>query len=102
MRTGKDGAPAVSSPPLRPLHPDSSLSQATLRALERKSTGELIDSLRPGQPEALRVRPDGTIVNGHHRVRVLRGRGVDVDALPREVIPPDSGAFPDPPEEARP
>jgi hypothetical protein len=33
----------------------------------------------------LKVRPDGTILDGHHRVHVLRGRGEDVDALPREV-----------------
>jgi hypothetical protein len=92
----------VTQPPLRPLHPDTSLSQATLRGLDRKSTQELIDSLRPGQPEALRVRPDGTILNGHHRVRILRSRGVDVDALPREIIPPDRSAFVDPPEEAQP
>jgi len=69
-------------PPLRSLHPDSSLSPATLQGLGRKSTPELIDSLRPGQQEALRVRPDGTIINGHHRIKILRDRGVDVDALP--------------------
>jgi hypothetical protein len=82
-------------PPLRALHPDSSLSPSTLQGLGRKSTPELIDSLRPGQPEALRVRPDGTIINGHHRIKILRERGVDVDALPREVIPRDTSAFPD-------
>jgi hypothetical protein len=84
-----------SQPPLRPLHPDSSLSPATLQGLGRRSTPELIDSLRPGQPEALRVRPDGTIINGHHRIKILRDRRVDVDALPREVIPRDTSAFPD-------
>jgi hypothetical protein len=60
-----------------------------------RSTPELIDLLRPGQPEALRVRPDGTIINGHHRIKILRDRGVDVDALPREVIPRDNSTFPD-------
>jgi len=53
----------------------------------RLSDRELIDSLRPGQPGALKVRPDGTIVDGHHRVKVLRDRGLDVDSLPREVVP---------------
>jgi hypothetical protein len=57
-------------------------------------THVLIDSLRPGQPGSLKARPDGTIVDGHHRVRVLRDRGVDVDALPREVVPKDP--IPDP------
>lgn len=77
-------------PPLRPLHPDESLSPAKLRKYDRLSTNDLIDSLRPGQPEALRVRPDGTIMNGHHRVRVLRSRGVNVDQLAREVVTKDS------------
>jgi hypothetical protein len=82
-------------PPLRPLHPDSSLSPSTLQGLGGRSTPELIDSLRPGQPEALRVRPDGTIINGHHRIKILRDRGVDVDSLPREVVPRDTSAFSD-------
>jgi hypothetical protein len=81
-------------PPLKPFHPDSSLSPAVLTGLGRRSSQELIDSLRPGQPEALRVRPDGTILNGHHRIKILKGRGVDVDSLPREVIPPDVSDFP--------
>jgi hypothetical protein len=86
-------------PPLRPLHPDSSLSPATLQGLGRKSTPELIDSLRPGQPEALRVRPDGALLNGPHRIKILRDRGVDVDALPREVVPRDNSAIPDLPDQ---
>jgi hypothetical protein len=92
----------MSLPPLKPLHPDSSLSPATLQGLDTKSTKELIDSLAPGQPEALRVRPDGTILNGHHRIKILRARGVDVDALPREVIPPEGSALADLPEEEGP
>ena len=47
---------------------------------------ELIDSLRPGNRHSLKTRPDGTILDGHHRVRVLRDRGVNVDDLPREVV----------------
>ena len=76
-------------PPLKPLHPDESLSPAKLAKYDRLSAEELIDSLRPSQAESLRVRPDGTIINGHHRVRLLKGRGVDVDGLPREVVPHD-------------
>jgi ParB-like chromosome segregation protein Spo0J len=73
-------------PPLKPLHPDSSLSPAKLADYDRASTASLIDSLRPGQAGSLKVRPDGTIVDGHHRIRVLRSRGVDIDALPREIV----------------
>jgi ParB-like chromosome segregation protein Spo0J len=75
------------APPLQPLHPDSSLSPAKLDQYDKASTQELIDSLTPGQKGALKVRPDGTIVDGHHRIKILRDRGVDVDSLPREIVP---------------
>jgi hypothetical protein len=82
-------------PPLKPLHADGSLIRSKLDAYRKLSDWELIDSLKPGQPGSLKVRPDGTIVDGHHRIKVLRDRGVDVDALPREIIPKQP--FPDPP-----
>ena len=41
----------------------------------------------PGKSEALKVRPDGTILDGHHRIHSLRERGIDIDSLPREVLP---------------
>jgi len=44
-----------------------------------------------GEPGALKARPDGTVLDGHHRIVVLRERGFDVDALPREVVPHDVG-----------
>jgi len=75
------------NPPLKPLHSDASLSQAKLSQYAKLTSQELIDSLGPGQPESLKVRPDGTLINGHHRIKILRERGVDVDALPREVVP---------------
>ena len=74
-------------PPLKPLHPDSSLIQSKLAKYDKWSDQELVESLRPGQPHSLKVRPDGTIVDGHHRIKLLRQRGVNVDALPREIIP---------------
>ncbi len=73
-------------PPLIPLHPDSSLSPAKLEQYARSSTQALIDSLRPGQAGSLKARPDGTMVDGHHRIRILRDRGVDVNSLPREIV----------------
>jgi hypothetical protein len=73
-------------PPLKPLHADESLLPLKLAQYSRLSTEELIDGLKPGTAGALKVRPDGTIVDGHHRIKVLRDRGVAVDALPREVI----------------
>ncbi|HEV3263816.1 MAG TPA: hypothetical protein VG013_43675 [Gemmataceae bacterium] len=52
------------------------------------TTQELLNSLEPARSGALKARPDGTMIDGHHRVRILRQRGVDVDALPREIIMP--------------
>ena len=73
--------------PLKPLHPEGSLSQPKLALFRKLSTEELIASLRPSEPGALKVKTDGTIMDGHHRVVVLRERGVEVDRLPREVLP---------------
>jgi hypothetical protein len=72
-------------PPLKPLHPDASLSAAKLAQMERLSSEALKLSLVPGQKDCLKTRPDGTILDGHHRIYILRQRGVDVDALPREI-----------------
>ncbi len=75
----------MSQAPLKTLHAEGSLSQPKLAAFRKLTTDELVDSLRPGKPGALKARPDGTIMDGHHRVRVLRERGVEVDELPREA-----------------
>ena len=72
-------------PPLRPLHRDESLSKVKPAHFERLQSEELLRSLEPGQSNCLRARPDGTMLEGHHRIHVLRGRGVDVDAPPRQI-----------------
>jgi ParB-like chromosome segregation protein Spo0J len=66
---------------LKLLHLESSLSYGKL------STQELIDSLKPGQIGSLKVRSDGTVIDGHHRLKILKDRGVDINTLPREIIP---------------
>ena len=71
-------------PPLKPLH--SALVQIKLRFFEKLDSEILTKSLEPGQEHCLKTRPDGTILDGHHRIHVLRLRGVDVDALPRQII----------------
>ena len=73
-------------PPLRPLHVTSALSQAKLNHYARLTTEDLKRSLEPGQPGSLKTRPDGTIIDGHHRIDVLRTRGIEVDHLPREIV----------------
>jgi hypothetical protein len=75
-------------PPLKPIHPETSLSPAKLAGFDKLSSDVLKQSLAPGQTHCLKTRPDGTILDGHHRVHVLRGRGEDVNALPREVLDP--------------
>jgi hypothetical protein len=74
----------VSLTPLKPLHSSESFSQPKLTTFRKLPTFVLIDSLHPGAPGALKVKADGTIMDGHHRLLVLRERGIDVEALPRE------------------
>jgi hypothetical protein len=50
------------------------------------ATEVLIESLKRGKTGSLKARPNGTMVDGHHRIKILRDRGVDVDSLPREII----------------
>ena len=59
----------------------------------KETTPELINSLKPGQPGSLKTRPDGTMIDGHHRIKILRDRGVKVDALPREIISKEDGGL---------
>lgn len=75
-------------PPLKPLHPDTLLSPAKLAMFEKVPTERLKQSLASGQEHCLKTRPDGTLLDGHHRVHILRRRGENVDALPREVLEP--------------
>ena len=80
----------MKQPPLQSLHPEGSLSHAKLLQYSKLSTQDLIDSLQPGQPGALKVRPDGTVIDGHHRLKILYDRGIDIDALPREILPSEN------------
>ena len=73
-------------PPLRPLHADQVLIAVKLAEFSRWSNEALLRSLAPGHRDCLKARPDGTLLDGHHRVMVLRCRGVDVDTLPREIV----------------
>lgn len=76
--------------PLKSLHPDTSLIPSKLDSFHKVPSDELKKSLVPGQPHCLKTRPDGTMLDGHHRIHVLRSRGEDVDGLPREVVTKES------------
>jgi len=82
----------MDQPPLKMLHSDDALNRGKLDTFSKLSDKELIDSLQPGQSGSLKARPDGTVLDGHHRLRILRDRGVNLDALPREIIVRDSPA----------
>jgi hypothetical protein len=73
-------------PPLKPLHSQSSLNNTKLATFEKLSTEILVASLAPRQQAGLKTREDGTILDGHHRITVLRNRGIAVDDLPRDVV----------------
>ena len=76
----------MTTPPLQPLHSTTLLNRTKLDLYARLQTTELLQSLLPGRPGSRKVRDDGTILDGHHRIEVLRQRGIDVDQLPREVL----------------
>ena len=69
-------------PPLKPIH---ALVPEILDYWRTKSTQEIIDSLTPGQNEALKAWTNGDILDGHHRLKVLQERGIDIDSLAREI-----------------
>src|SRR6266542_3471458 len=74
-------------PPLKSLHGpevyESGLAKGSLEYWRKQPTEKIIESLKPGQTEPLITKPDGTIMQGNNRVKVLRERGVDVNSLPR-------------------
>jgi hypothetical protein len=76
-------------PPLKSLHSESFLNPAKLAQYDRLTTEVLLASLALEEKGCLKTRPDGTILDGHHRIHILRMRGIEVDTLPREVLEKD-------------
>ncbi|HLN31923.1 MAG TPA: hypothetical protein VK395_29600 [Gemmataceae bacterium] len=80
-----------SQPPLQRIHPDGINQFGTAKlALEhwrQQPTDAIVRSLAPGCREALRVKPDGRVMNGNTRIKVLEERGFDVNGLAREIVP---------------
>ena len=73
-------------PSLKYLHAEAVLSPVKLEVFRRASTSELRATLAPEESGSLKVRRDGTILDGHHRLFVLAERGEDIHSLPREII----------------
>ena len=60
-----------------------------LEQFRKLPTEQILESLKIGQAYSLTARPDGTLIEGHHRIKVRRERGIDVDALLREIVRKD-------------
>ena len=50
-------------------------------------TEKIVESLKPGTKEALRVDKNGKVWQGNTRIMILQQRGYNVDSLPREPYP---------------
>ncbi len=72
--------------PLKRLHPDSSLKPSSLKHWRGKSTDEIVESLGKPGGERLRIRPDGIVRQGNHRIKVLEERGFDTSTLRDKAI----------------
>jgi hypothetical protein len=75
----------MNQPPLKFLHDENDLIELKLEYFRQISTEDLIESLKPEKAAALKVKSDGTLMDGHHRIKILRERGIDVNRLPREI-----------------
>jgi hypothetical protein len=80
-------------PPLKRLHPDSTLESGSnkfsLEYWRKQKTEDIVESLKPGRRDSLKVKPDGTVMDGNTRIKALEERGYDVNSLPREPIKVD-------------
>jgi hypothetical protein len=76
---------------LRRIHSDKTLEAGSnwvaLEYWRQQPTEDIVKSLQPGSPEALKVKPDGRIMNGNTGIKALEERDSDINSLPREVLP---------------
>jgi len=77
-------------PRLQFLHSDDVLNPGKLDQFRSLSVEVIVSSLAPEQPCCLKARPDGTLLDGHHRLFILMERDVDIHGLPREIIERES------------
>jgi hypothetical protein len=75
----------MNQPELKFLHSEENLIELKLEYFRKLSTEVLIESLKPEQIGALKTKKDGTMMDGHHRIKVLIERGIDVNQFPREI-----------------
>jgi RHS repeat-associated protein len=97
-RADPSGLAPIELPPLQPIHSDAVYSQpgaakSSFDFWSKQPTNDIVRSLKPGATEPLSVKPDGRIYDGNTRVKVLKERGVNVDKLPRVIVPPTRFPF---------
>lgn len=66
---------------LRRLHRDEALRKSSLEYWRKQSNESIVSSLTSGGEEHLTIRPDGTILQGNHRIKVLEERSYDTSML---------------------
>ena len=75
---------------LRLIHSDETLENGlgrfSLAFWRKKSVAEIVESLRIGQIESLKIKSDGRILNRNIRCKVLIESGFDINTLEREII----------------
>ncbi|MBK6692021.1 MAG: PAAR domain-containing protein [Myxococcales bacterium] len=84
-RERAESAGATGEPPLDRLHADDTTTSSQSYAYwQNQPTRDIVESLKPGRPDSLKVDDAGKVWDGNTRVKVLEERGYDVDSLPRE------------------
>ena len=74
------------NPPLKFLHTEATLNRVKLDHFRRLDTETIVGSLKPEHQGCLKTRPDGTVLDGHHRLFVLAERGVNIHELSRVIL----------------
>jgi len=77
--------------PLFRLHSDATITgpgnSSSYDFWNGKSTAEIIESLKPGSSFGeLTVKPNGLVMDGNTRIKVLEDRGIDVNTLERVIL----------------
>jgi hypothetical protein len=92
-----NSCPTPGQPPLQRIHSDMTYkldpeARASLEHWRQQSTQDIVNSFGiPG--EELLVKPDGRMMNGNTRTRVLEERGFDINSLPRTILPDTNAQF---------
>lgn len=65
---------------------ENGIARFSLAYWRKKSDAEIIDSMKMGRIESLKIKSDGRILNGNVRCKILMERGFDINKLEREVV----------------